>query len=510
MSDRKIARKVRSGIRTLPEGLLMAALYAVACWSTRQVSLDQFLLPAGIRIAALLIIPFRMWPYLLLGDYLYLSELRLPMLEKYGAGWVALSSIYQFPTAAAVVYLHRQLIIGNSPTSLISVAATAAILIGVGNLALAHLFWPAPPDGKFSSMALRYALGHYIAIMTLAPLALLWARRGDIDWASWRRRSVIYAVSALAVCGALSTCIPHGSETERAVLQLMVAGTVIALTCLLGWWGAAVAMPLTNLFIWINTSVSGLPGSFDPESFQLQLIVAISGTALLAFGSRITHHFRQYREQASAKRQAINNARSSHSTHERELRNRVLNLRRIGDGLDASLSSTVEWLRAHGYPTMASELLHAATLHSREFREQTSMLYPTIVEHVGLYLALEAGGIADVWDQRERFASPHLVGDPCQLSLDLQLTAYRALSEAVSLILEREHGSLKIRARCGRLGSVQGMIITIGAVDRRQLLSRTTTTMAIGRLSGRTQAYGGTVHCRRNRIRLSFAEPSCC
>lgn len=97
MSGRELSKVLRSGFGTLPEGLLVATLYATLCWATRQISLDQFFLPAGIRLAALLMLPVRMWPYLLLGDYLYLGHLRIPMLDRYGPEWVFVASAYQFP-----------------------------------------------------------------------------------------------------------------------------------------------------------------------------------------------------------------------------------------------------------------------------------------------------------------------------------------------------------------------------------------------------------------------------
>jgi len=453
MSAEKVKDAIGSGLRTLPKGLVITAIYALMCWSTRQVSLDQFLLPSGIRLAALLLIPPRMWPYLLLGDYLYLAQLRIPMLDRYGAEWVLISSIYQFPTAALVVYLSRGLVARNNDAWLLNIGLTCAALIGIGNLALAHLMWPSPPSGAFFDVALRYVLGHYIAIMTVVPLAMLWRRRSDFVWASWRRTSVFCSAIALVVCGAASTIVPEEAATAKATAQLLMAVPVVALTCLQGWWGAAIAMPMMNAFIRIGTPVSGLPESFDPDSFKVQLLVAISSTALLALGSRITDLYRKYSYQSKARRQAIFNARSSHSTDERQFRNRALLLRRIGDRLDEELSHTIELLRVRGQTDIALSLLDAATVHSQKFREQTSMVYPTMVEHVGLYLALQAGGAVDSWDQADRLVKPRLVGDPCRLSLDLQLTAYRALSEAVSLLLEHDSCKLKIRARCGRFGS---------------------------------------------------------
>ncbi|RRU21476.1 MASE1 domain-containing protein [Stenotrophomonas sp. 278] len=506
MSDSKLVRGFQARLLELPEGLLVAALYAAACWASRQVSLEQLFLPAGIRVAALLVCRPSMWPYLLLGEYAYFAHLRIPLMEKYGLDWVVISSAYQFPVAAIIVYVHRRSIASKTDTWLLIVALAVATLVGVGNLALAHALWPSPPAGGFATVASRNVIGQYMAILTISPLALLWVRREEIDRKSWRGLPTTYAAISLLTLGALSVVLPKESTTERAIIQLLMAMPLIALTCLQGWWGAAIGMPIMSIFVRISTPVTGLPESFDLDSFRIQLLVAVAGTALLALGSRITHHYRQYVVQARAKREAILNARSSHCTSERELRNRVVSLRSIGDKLDVALSDTVEWMRAKGHHEVANSLLNVATVHSRQFREQANMVYPTTMEHVGLYLALQVGGIGDAWEQTDRMAQPFLVGDPCRLSLDLQLTAYRALTEAVSLLLENEPGQLKIRARCGQVGASRGIVVTVGTLDSRRCLSRSTVTMAIGRLSGRTQAYGGTVQCRRNRIRMFFRE----
>jgi hypothetical protein len=65
---------LRLDFRIRPVGLALSALYALACLAKRQISLDQFHLPAGIRVAALLLTPPRLWPYLVLGEYAYLAH----------------------------------------------------------------------------------------------------------------------------------------------------------------------------------------------------------------------------------------------------------------------------------------------------------------------------------------------------------------------------------------------------------------------------------------------------
>ncbi|MGH8033319.1 MAG: hypothetical protein ACREO8_13415 [Luteimonas sp.] len=95
---------------------------------------------------------------------------------------------------------------------------------------------------------------------------------------------------------------------------------------------------------------------------------------------------------------------------------------------------------------------------SRLFREQLSLVYPAEIEHYGLSLVLQSSGIAAAWEHTARLATPQLTGDPFQLSLDLQLAAYRSLCEAVTLLLECESGSILIRARCGHHGAHRGIL----------------------------------------------------
>ncbi|WP_192820369.1 MASE1 domain-containing protein, partial [Xanthomonas oryzae] len=55
---------LKSAIR----GLLTATAYSIGFHLAWQCSLDQWYLPAGLRIAALLFSPSRLLPWILLGD----------------------------------------------------------------------------------------------------------------------------------------------------------------------------------------------------------------------------------------------------------------------------------------------------------------------------------------------------------------------------------------------------------------------------------------------------------
>lgn len=492
-------------LRIEPIGLVLAVIYAFACWGARKLSLDQFYLPAGIRVAALLLCPPRLWPYLFLGEYAYFAQMRYPMVEKYGLTWVILASVSLMPTVAMIVRLHRRMVATTTQAWLLSVGATSAVAVTSLNLVLMHLLWPTP-DVPLLTGAARYIVGDFIGILTVVPLALLWAsRRAELPWTGRFLTPSIAALALMILTGIASALIPEESATAKSSLQLLMALPAIALTCLLGWRGAAIAVPSLNLIIGLTTP-KPYPLAFDATTFTTQMVMAVASIALLLFGSRITHYYHRYRIRDDGERNALKLARNSHIASEKGLRERALHIRKLGDGIEVSLREVVNWLKLQGHHEIASGLLNTAAVHSHQFRTQASMVYPTTLDHLGLYVALQAGGVRESWDQSNRMTRPRLEGDPCMLSTGLQLAAYRALTEAVSLLLEHEFGQIVVRARCGRFGSRRGILIVVALLDSVQPLSGTTVAMVDEHLAGLPLAYGGFVQCRRNRVRIVLAE----
>ncbi|MFC6840257.1 MASE1 domain-containing protein [Xanthomonas theicola] len=69
----------------IAKGALLSAAYCAAFLVAWRCSVDQWYLPAGLRVATLLFLPYRLWPYLLLGDTAALLMIRVPMAQEQGA-----------------------------------------------------------------------------------------------------------------------------------------------------------------------------------------------------------------------------------------------------------------------------------------------------------------------------------------------------------------------------------------------------------------------------------------
>ncbi|MHA7019886.1 MASE1 domain-containing protein [Xanthomonas euvesicatoria] len=91
--------------RELAEGLLLSLGYCVVYLLVWHLSVDQWYLPAGLRAASLLFMPYRRWPFLLVGDAAAMLWLRVPMLETrdYAPIWAYLSPFLLAPAVALAV-----------------------------------------------------------------------------------------------------------------------------------------------------------------------------------------------------------------------------------------------------------------------------------------------------------------------------------------------------------------------------------------------------------------------
>ncbi len=498
---------IQVDVRVRPAGFFIAVLYAVACLVTRQMSLDQFYLPAGVRIAALLLTPPRLWPYLLLGEYAYFAQIRVPMATTHGLAWVILGSIGLMPVAMLIVHFHRRHIPTAGGLWLLSLSFSAGIAVSLLNMGLARLLWPGPDPEMMLERVGRTLLGQTTGILTLAPLALLWLRRHSEP--AWSTRFVAFTATAIALIMALGLAIkltPAAANTTREQLVLMASLPAISLAFLHGWRGAAIAVPLLNLIVLASTPSTGLPASFDLGAFSTQQSLCVISVALLALGSGISHYQRKYQEHEDSGRNTVELARASHLAGEQALRSRALELKSIGDGMDMSVQGVVDWLKTHGHHDIAADLVQTSLTHSWQFRQQASMVYPTAIEQIGLYLSLQASGVRDGWDFTGRMSRPQFSGDPCQLSVGLQLAAFRLLIDAVPVMLSHEPGQMHLQARCGRLGQRRGIMLNIALLDRGRPLASATEAALIDRLSGRLIAYDGVLQCRRHRITVILSE----
>lgn len=201
------------------KGVFLAIGYALAFLLARRFSDDQWFLPAGLRVAALLLLPCRYWGYVLAGEVSALLYLRIPYVGEQGLAWVVITSLTYTTWVFPLVNKVKQSIEKKSTDPIIGVLVLAAAISIVGTClssALMYLLSQHAPSRDAITLAhmLKYILGDYLGILLFAPLVILW-QRGHLDTVHFRSlwRDTAGAAIIVFVIAAVVIQLP-ASEAE--------------------------------------------------------------------------------------------------------------------------------------------------------------------------------------------------------------------------------------------------------------------------------------------------------
>ncbi len=341
-------------------------------------------------------------------------------------------------------------------------------------------------------------IGDYLGILIFAPIALLWKQR-QLPFLSTRRipLDALISIALIVLLGvmAMQIQIPEttaaatdGPSTEELLknsLRIFMILPAIALTYLHGWRGAAIGVAALNLIVGLTMQNTGEPGSFDANAFVAQEILAVAGTALLIFGSSISHYYRKFKHHDLISKHTVAAARINLISGDRALFDRVIRMEIIGDDIDTILRNAVKTMREGGCPKPRS---HCRTPASRKCNCFVSSCYwpihPALAAMGSTSLCIPACFPAP-GNRPADLTRARLSGDPRQLSVELQVAAYRGICDAIHVLMEHEIGTIDVRARCGRYGSNRGIIINVSLLDSAKMLAPTTVVHATEQLMGR-------------------------
>ena len=277
----------------------VAGAYAACYELTRYFSFSHWMLPAGLRLACLLLVPRRFWAALAVGEMLPVSEMALLHVSSFGALWAVLVSI---PTVAccmpAVALLQRHNGLrradGEINMGFILLATLACALISacVNSLALATVVMG---DGSTAPSVsapifLAWLLGGYLGALALTPCIMaaheLIARQpvGSITLRSVVKHPLVRDTLFIAVplLGALMLLAARLTDGPLQCVRLAMALPVLALTWRHGWHGSAVSGMLSAIAM-ASTSFH----LRDPSMIQAQTVLAFVISTSLLFGVRV-------------------------------------------------------------------------------------------------------------------------------------------------------------------------------------------------------------------------------
>lgn len=281
--------------------LAIAGAYAACYELTHYVSVSQWLLTAGLRLACLLLLPMRYWPALALGEGLPLLENAILCEPRFGWSWALSASVPMVVLWMAVMkpLLRRWPLFAPDGRVRMAVILTSAlacsVITAVSTLLTVLTALPMAKPGKWSEVPLghyfgAFVLGAYLGALTLTPVVLaLHERVRDLKGAPIRLAAVLqspllqemvcWVTPALVGLAWLVMVVP--SPVVQQVARFGLVWPVVGMGWRHGWHGAAMAGMGASIAL-----AATAEGVLDAPTLQIQLILALVLSGTLMMGAR--------------------------------------------------------------------------------------------------------------------------------------------------------------------------------------------------------------------------------
>lgn len=501
------------------QGVAVSACYCLTFLFLWRFSLDQWYLPAGLRLACVLLLPSRFWPYVAAGDAAALLVLRAPKAEQYSVQWAYLSPFLFMPLYSLAPLAIRAWLKTTDRISSWLPAITVLIVCWstTWSMLLNYVL-----DGPRSEVTLqnfaRFSAGDFLGIMMILLPCILWIRRSE--WKGTANEIAPNIALATMMVAALFATSMIGDQTGSAV-QLMplvfMVLPVFFLTVMHGWHGAAVGMVLVNLAVALALPRTNAPGAFSEIILVAQVALAALNVGLLFVGDRISKLFQMSTERVMSELNLIQELRNRNSAHsfnngalqallrstELRFRENALLIAAARRDLDSYRHDVVKTLkeeeqydRAFRAQTTGMEAAKSLDLHQ-------DYLYPLEIESHGLYAALMAPAFLDAWQRRARIYQI-LRGNQSFISIPLRLSTYRGIIAAMESMCDFRPSDYDVRVRVWRRSGKCGtsvLVLCTPTIEPCEPSERACD--ALDELRARVMAFDGTLQ-QRNPYRIRF------
>ncbi|GAB2795301.1 MASE1 domain-containing protein [Dyella kyungheensis] len=458
----------------------IAVSYGLLIVLAHQITISHFVLVAGIHLAVLLLVRYRDWPALIVGETFALLPTSIECVDQFGMAWAVTYAIPGLVVMAPVVYLMRErwpVLTSKSSLNMGALLGGALVLsvvmtlCNLGTMLLSTL----PPDYHFQADKLitKWVLGNYLGILAVTPTTLFAYQL--MSGARWRElgtrlldnRAVLDSIFLVVPAILLLVWIGLESAGVRQIAQVAMFLPIVWLAMRHGWQGAAIGGTAASLAV-----MALMPATNDQQTMQAEAIVAFAISSMLLLGARIgalNHHAEQERMDV---RTALALAQRNVHIGEMQLRTTSLALEQIRETVQASFSMMMGRLR-HLQPTIEDRSYHRQALVAQDqlFRLADS-LYPVSWRERGLPAALREGAIPRALDETGVGYWCDLRGPLSRLSQTLHLAIYRLVVEVVAdACAKRNLSEVVVRVRCGEKDGRRWALVSIIFRDKAETSS---------------------------------------
>ena len=264
--------------KTFVRGIVLGGGYCAAFLAMWHVSFDQWYLPAGLRLASLLLLPMRYWPYLFAGDAAALLVLRIPKADQYSMQWAYLSPFLLITSISLIPWLIRKK--PNSNRIILDWLPAIALISSIWSTVtgrLINLLLSGPTPTFTIERFISFCIGDFLGILMVTLPCLLWLQRQQ--WRNTRRHILqSTALATLAVAALYAAAMIPGVQESSVRLMPLVCMllTVVYLTFLHGWHGSVVGTLLVNVAIALALPRINLVGASDDIVLMAQAVLVVT------------------------------------------------------------------------------------------------------------------------------------------------------------------------------------------------------------------------------------------
>jgi len=454
--------------------LAVAAAYAVIVSLFRQLSVSHWLLSSGLHMAALLLVPYRYWGALLVGETTSLSYLSVLCVNDLGLSWAVCNAVPSIAFVMPLGYFFRErwrILPTRTTVDMGALFACALLLAAIRTgYSLALVSMVKVPEGypplQYGFLTGQWMLGNFIGILIVVPFAL--AIHQVLQESSWRSLGTRFVKSRLALecvfllLPTLAFLVALGmysspTTNTRQLAQVAMFLPVVWLTLRYGWQGAAVGGTLASLAV-----ILLMPALFDHDTLNAQVFIAFTIFTMLLMGQRIGVLNNQALQERTGLRMAL--ALAQRNMHQGEVQMRLTS---------QALEQVRETVHAV-YNVMLGRLRNAAPVFDdRSYRRQALVaqdqlyrladsLCPATLRERGLHGVLREGPVARMLDETGMAYWCDLRGQVSMLSSTLHLAIYRLVCEAIADgCARRDVSDISVFVRCGRRGDRRWSVVRI-------------------------------------------------
>ena len=449
----------------------IAASYCAALVLFRQLSIPHWIILTGFHLAVLMVMDYKDWPALFVGEVLRLGYVSVMCYDQYGMSWALVNLIPSLTYEAPVVWAFRERLqlfpsrnTVNVPALVLCslLVASIATVITIGQLQLT----PLPPGYvlHYGEVVARLVLGNFVGVLTVAPITLvahqsmLAAReKGDPWWHEvFDSRLFLECIFVVVPLIIFLGWVGLNDAHARAVAQMAMFLPVVILAIRHGWKGAAAGGTLASLGV-----VMLMPAQNDHATLQAETLVAMAITTMLLVGARIAVLDRRAQQEHDDVRLVLALAQRNVLLGEAQHRASAMALEQVRDSFQRVFNLTLSRL-GNLQPTVDEAGYRRQALHMHnQLSLVTEGLHPAMLRERGLPGALAQGPLAEMLHDAGIRYDCDLRGPLSLFTYAVNLAVYRIVVEAIADACNgQDVCGVRVKIRCGE-GERSWMVIVI-------------------------------------------------